>query len=164
MAGDKSKESTQLIIEATSLIDDVFPEVPLIAKLSYAQSYLEIARGIADRVDAISINSVPAHCLTEEERKKCFRWYGGKDPMEKFGGGSISGGPAKLYQGTMLKNISELPDVGVPLIGPGIRKYDDLRILSMLGASAFSFGHVFLPCAPWWRPQRIVNKYLQNRN
>ena len=61
----------------------------------------------------------------------------------------------------MIKNITEL-GMNIPVIGPGVRKYDDLSILTMLGAEAFSFGHVFLPFAPWWRPNRIVRRYLQS--
>ena len=112
-------------------------------------------------IDAVSINSVSADKLREEERKELFKWYGGKDPLARFGGSSVSGGPARLYQGTMIKNITEL-DMNISVIGPGVRKYDDLNILTMLGAKAFSFGHVFLPFAPWWRPKRIVKRYLQN--
>lgn len=163
MAGDDSPLATDLIVQTVQRIDEVFPEVPLILKLSYGQSYLEISSRVKDNVDAISINSVPASCLSEEERRECFKWYGGEDPTSQFGGGAISGGPARLYQRTMIKNITEL-DMNIPVIGPGVRKYDDINILTMLGAKAFSFGHIFLPFAPWWRPKRIVKRYLQNIN
>ena len=81
--------------------------------------------------------------------------------MEKFGGGSISGGIGVVYQRRMIKEILSVVDV--PVIGPGIRRYSDLVELEALGVQAFSFGHVFLPFAPWWRPKRIIKKYLQSK-
>jgi len=118
---------------------------PLLLKLGFGQPYLVVAQALEGIVEAISINSVP--------------WAIGflckPSPLAKYGGGGVSGKAARFFTWKMVKDLAK--NSKIPVIGPGIWSYDDIKILESLGASAFHFGAIFLR---WpWKPTAFVKRW-----
>lgn len=120
---------------------------PLIAKLSCMHDYTAVARGIAGSVEAISINSIPWPVLFPDV----------KSPLHHFGGGGVSGKIIQLHTWKMVHELSKASTI--PIIGPSIWDYDDIQKVIDHGASAVSFGSVFV-FHPW-RPTRYVRRWIR---
>jgi dihydroorotate dehydrogenase (NAD+) catalytic subunit len=123
--------------------------LPLIAKLSYTQDYLAVAREISkeSRVEAFAINSVPWAAIFPDH----------PSPLEKFGGGGVSG---RIIQGYTWKMVEELAiATSVPVIGPSVWDYEDIQRVTDKGAKAVSFGSVFVRHP--WRPTRFVRRWIR---
>lgn len=116
---------------------------PLIAKLSFAHDYLTIAKNLK-MTQAIAINSIPWSALFPNRTS----------PLERFGGGGISGKLIQPYSWKMLREIASSSKI--PVIGPSVWDYEDIQKIFDLGARAVSFGSVFL-CHPW-RPTLFVRR------
>jgi dihydroorotate dehydrogenase (NAD+) catalytic subunit len=119
---------------------------PLILKISPAQPYILIAQAVREMgIEAFSINSTPWNKIHPNQ----------KSPLEKLGGGGVSGKPT---QSLVLKMIRELHHHSpIPIIGSGVWDYGDIFTLLNAGASAVSFGSIFLRYP--WRPTLYVRKY-----
>jgi len=105
---------------------------PLILKVSPAQPYLEIAEAVENtEIEAFAINSVPWSVYSND-----------KSPLEKFGGGGVSGKAAQPITWKVVKELSQVSSI--PVIGPGVWEYEDIAKLLGLGAKAISFGSIFL--------------------
>ena len=117
---------------------------PLLLKLSVNQDYLNIARETEGQVDAFSINSVPWKVAFPDRMS----------PLVRFGGGGVSGKAARPWSWKMLEDLAR--NVKKPIIGPGVWDYEDMRNLRKLGASAVSFGSIFLHYP--WRPTVFVRR------
>lgn len=118
---------------------------PVIIKVSVDQDYLAIALGLKGIAEAISINSVPW--------KTAFP-NGEISPLHRLekkvggGGGGVSGKPAQKFN---WKAVEALAQQGIiPVIGPSVMEFEDLNRVRKLGASAVSFGTIYLktPCKP----------------
>ena len=117
---------------------------PLIAKLSVAHSIKEIIPSIKGVVEAISINSVLWKIIFPNK----------KNPFDHLGGGGVSG---KIAQPHTWQLVEELANTtSIPVIGPGVWDFEDIEKLRKKGASAISFGSVFLRYP--WRPTIFVQK------
>ncbi|TES95948.1 hypothetical protein E3J85_01555 [Patescibacteria group bacterium] len=118
---------------------------PLILKVSPAQPYLEIADAVENTgIEAFAINSVPWGIYSND-----------KSPLEKFGGGGVSGKAAQPLTWKVVKELSQVSSI--PVIGPSVWEYEDTNRLLGLGAKAVSFGSVFLHYP--WRPTLFAKRY-----
>ncbi len=122
---------------------------PLILKISPAQPYLKIANETQEEVEAFSINSTPWGVIYPNQ----------KSLLAKFGGGGVSGKAAQPLAWEMVRRLSDYSPT--PIIGSGVWGYSDIAKLLELGASAVSFGSVFL-CHPW-RPTLYVRRFYRKK-
>ncbi len=125
---------------------------PVIVKLSAAQDYRAVARGLQRVAQAVGLNSVPWEQV----------YPGRPSPLGRLerrvggGGGGVSGRPAQALNWRAVGEIAA--DGTLPVIAPGIMNYDDLAKVRALGAEAVSFGAIHLR-APW-KPTAIVRRDL----
>lgn len=119
---------------------------PIIYKVSAAQEYLVIARGLEGIAEAISINSVPLEMVFPK---------GDVNPLWKLekrvggGKGGVSGKPAQKHN---WQAVEELAKQGaLPIIAPSIMEFEDMAYVRSLGAKAVSFGAIHFPTYPIWR-------------
>lgn len=133
---------------------------PVILKVSAAQDYVEIAKQLIGVAEAISLNSVPYELVYPPNT--CNR----RSPLWKLekkvggGGGGVSGKPAQVHNWRAVQDlIHHVPEL--PVIGPSIMSYDDLRTLEIMGANAFSFGAIHLRTP--WKPTAIVKQHMSRR-
>ncbi|MEK9135036.1 MAG: hypothetical protein AAB451_01950 [Patescibacteria group bacterium] len=118
---------------------------PILLKLSYAQPYLEIARILQGTVEAISLNTIPWKTIFGEI----------PSPLAKYGGGGISGPVAKPLTRIMIEDLAR--ETKIPIIGSGVWDYADIQRLWDFGASAISFGTIFLR---WpWKPTQYIRRW-----
>ncbi len=132
------EEAVENLLESTNL--------PVIAKLGYdpLDHYLKVAKIIAPLVAAFAINSVPWRF-----------WSEGLSPLDRFGGGGVSGRIVQDITWQMVKNLAEHG----PVFGPSVWTYDDLQRVVDCGAAAVSFGSIFL--AHPTRPNAIMVRYQE---
>lgn len=142
-------ESTPQAVEAVARLASILRTAghPLIVKLGYEQPYVPIAKrleGIAEAVHAI--NSVPWATV-----------YPGKpSPLAHLGGGGVSGEVIRPFVREAVHNLVQ--QTALPVIaGGGIYTLQDIEELAALGASAFSFGTLFLRHPT--RPNRLVRQW-----
>ena len=128
---------------------------PIIVKLSVDQDYLTIAGYLKGVVQGISLNSVPWGTVYPGRQSPLWRL----EEKVGGGGGGVSGKPAQYLN---WKAVRELAKQGaVPVIAPSIMSHADLGTVRALGASAVSFGTLFLR-APW-KPTSIVRKEMEKQ-
>lgn len=120
---------------------------PIIVKLSVAHPVEKILPGIAETVEAISINSVPWSIVFPDRRS----------PLVHLGGGGVSGKAAQPFTWGLLKKIVSMTDI--PVIGPGVWEFSDIQKIRDFGAKAESFGSIFMPYP--WRPTKYVRKDIK---
>jgi dihydroorotate dehydrogenase len=130
---DEVMKGVNLVRKATKL--------PIILKLSVAQDYIKIAKSVEGIVEAISVNSVPWHIVFPNQ----------ESPLEKFGGGGVSGVPAQPFMWKVVNSLTVR--TSIPMIGP-VWDYDDIRQVRLFGAKAVSFGSVHIRYP--WRPTAHV--------
>lgn len=121
---------------------------PILLKLSVNQDYLSIAKQTEGFAEALSINSVPWRIAFPDQ----------KSPLEKLGGGGVSGRAAQHYTWKMVKALSDA--CKTPVIGPSVWDYEDMAKLRALGAKAISFGSIFMKYP--WRPTQYVKRDKRN--
>jgi len=146
---------TEVIIRSVCAVVETTNQ-PVTAKLSVAQDYVAIAKGLVGIAEAVSINSVPWEKV-----------YPGKpSPLRRLekrvggGGGGVSGKAAQPFTWEAVRRIcQEVPEM--PVIAPSIWEYDDIAKVRALGAKAESFGAIFLR-APW-RPTAFVRREIRER-
>jgi len=119
-------------------------QLPLILKLSVEHDVVAITAGVSDLVETIAINSVPWSVAFPNR----------PSPLAKFGGGGISGKIAQQFTWSFVRRLSEFTTI--PSIGPSVWDFPDLDSVRQLGASAVSFGSVFMPYP--WRPTLFVQR------
>lgn len=126
---------------------------PIIVKVSATQDYVAIARGLYGFAQAISLNSVPWEVVFPgPENLRTPLWK--LERRVKGGGGGVSGKPAQRFNWRAVKELARLGTL--PVIGPSVMEYGDLRHLRRLGASAISFGAIHLRTP--WKPTSIVKR------
>jgi dihydroorotate dehydrogenase (NAD+) catalytic subunit len=135
--------NSELIISSVKAMKEASRH-PLLLKLSIHQGYAEIAKRTEGIVEAISINSVPWKIAFPEALS----------PLEKFGGGGVSGKVARQWTWKMVEELSN--KCATPVIGPGIWEFEDLDRLRQLGAKALSFGSIFMRYP--WRPTAFIKR------
>ncbi|MBI2484063.1 hypothetical protein HYV71_02675 [Candidatus Uhrbacteria bacterium] len=123
---------------------------PLVVKLSVMHDIEHLVKRLEGLVEAISINTVPWAKMFPDT----------KSPLSKFGGGGVSGKIAQPYTWDMVQRLVAL--TSLPVIGPGVWDYNDIASLRMLGASAISFGSLFMryPWRPTLYARRDTNEIL----
>ncbi len=146
-AGDRSTETALLICEVAARVSPL----PLIAKLSYTHDYVAIAKGLQKikKMEALSINSIPWRVIFPHA----------SSPLEQFGGGGVSGKSIQSLSWKMMKELSAASTI--PVIGPSVWDYEDIRRIFDQGAKAVSFGSVFVHHP--WRPTQFVRRWLRER-
>jgi len=122
---------------------------PLLLKLGVTHDFRKIAAALKGVVEAININSVPWSVAYPDK----------KSPLEKYGGGGVSGRIAQEWTWRMAR---DLVPVGVPVVGPSPWNYNDLQKLFDLGCPAISFGSVFLRHP--WRPTAFVRRWIREHS
>ena len=128
---------------------------PVIVKVSTAQDYLAIARGLEGVAEAVSLNSVPWEQVYPDGRSPLWR-------LEKRvggGGGGLSGRPAQALNWRAVREIAA--DGALPVIAPSVMHYDDLDRVRALGARAVAYGAIHFRTP--WLPTRIVKRDLASR-
>lgn len=143
-----------------------YTTLPVIVKVSVAQDYHAIARGVERFAQAISINSVPWPLAFGDAPSpmECV----GKDK----GKGGVSGKPAQAKNWKAVKDLAA--QGALPVIAPSIMEYKDLAYVKNLGADAVSFGSIHLPdhpvlLKPWTiftnpcKPTRFVLKEMKEK-
>lgn len=138
--------NSQKIINGCRAVKKV-SRFPLILKLSVVHDIRIILPGVEGIVEAISINSVPW--------KTIFPWE--ESPLKHLGGGGVSGKIAQVYTWGLVKEIAD--SYSIPVIGPSVWEFDNIRELKKIGAKAISFGSIFLRYP--WRPTLFVRKDLR---
>ena len=141
-------ENTQKIIKGCEAVKKV-SRFPLILKLSVVHDIKLILPGIKGIIEAVSINSVPWAVI----------FPGEKSPLAHLGGGGVSGKIVQPYTWGFVENL--VSKTSIPVIGPGVWEFSDIRELRKMGARAISFGSIFLRYP--WRPTIFVRKDSQNR-
>jgi dihydroorotate dehydrogenase len=135
-----------------NIVDKLLPfEFPLIVKLSYDQPFEEICKELVGKVAGVDlINSVPWKMLHPKK----------SSPLKRYNlVGGVSGEAIKKYAEDALSRTAKL---GVPIIsGGGISSYDDVKLRFENGASAVSFGSVFIRRP--WLPNEIVRKWSNDK-
>jgi dihydroorotate dehydrogenase len=120
---------------------------PLVLKLSVAHNIYEILPYVRGIVEAISINSVPWKIIFPKK----------ESPLARLGGGGVSGKIAQLFTWKMVEEIVYFSDI--PVIGPSVWDFEDIEDLWRIGASAISFGSIFLIYP--LRPTAFVKKDME---
>lgn len=142
------QQNTQAVMDTAKAVKKVSPW-PLMLKLSCAHDYLSIAKALEGIVGAVSINSVPWPVAFPDK----------KSPLEKFGGGAVSGQRAQAFNWKMVSELAA--HTKTPVIGASVWNYEDIEKLFGLGAKAVAFGSIFLRHP--WRPTRFVRRWKKNR-
>jgi dihydroorotate dehydrogenase len=146
---DHDLSEADIVINSVKAVKQVSVH-PIILKLSVAQDYLEIVAGLADIVEAVSLNSVPW--------KMAFPSIP-FSPLRSLGGdGGVSGRPAQECNWTAVRNLS-LQGL-VPVIGSSVMEFDDMEEVRELGAEAVSFGAIHF-LGPW-KPTSFIEKESKN--
>lgn len=117
---------------------------PLILKLSVLNNVKRIVDETKGIVEAYSINSIPWKFIFPDK----------KSPLEKFGGGGVSGRVAQPYTWDLAFRLMDMSPV--PVIAPSIWNFKDMDILKSMGAEAISFGSIFTLYP--WRPTMFVRR------
>ncbi|MFH1968211.1 MAG: hypothetical protein ABIJ84_02395 [bacterium] len=117
---------------------------PIWLKLSVAHDAETIVRATQDMVEAFDINSVPWNIAFPNK----------KSPLEKYGGGGVSGKIAQRFTWPFAEKLQSMTDV--PVIAPSVWDFKDISTLRAKGFKAFSFGSVFLRYP--WRPTLYAKK------
>jgi dihydroorotate dehydrogenase (NAD+) catalytic subunit len=117
---------------------------PLWVKLSVAHKASTIVSRLNGIAEALSINSVPWRIIFPTRTS----------PMEKYGGGGVSGKIAQPITWSFAQELQSIADI--PVIAPSVWDFGDIAELRAKGFKAFSFGSVFL-CHPW-RPTLYVRR------
>lgn len=131
------------IVEGCKVIKEV-TRFPLILKLSVAHDADYIIPQISGLVEAISINSVPWEMILSDI----------ESPLARFGGGGVSGKVVQPLTWGMVERLKMITEI--PVIGPSVWDFEDIKKLRELKADAISFGSVFLRYP--WRPTLFVRK------
>ena len=128
---------------------------PLIVKVSAAQDYRAIARGLVGTAEAVALNSVPWEQVFPDRRSPLHRL----ERKVGGGGGGVSGRPAQALNWRAVREIAA--DGTLPVIAPSIMDADDVETVRSLGAQAVSYGaiHLLTP----WKPTVIVKRDLAAR-
>jgi len=141
------KKGTEKVVESCRVIKES-SNLPLILKLSVIHDMESIIRGTESYIEAISINSVPWKIVFPDKIS----------PLAKQGDGGVSGEVIQPYTWKMVRNITDF--TCIPVIGPSVWEYEDLRRIRDFGAKAVSFGSVFrYP----WRPTLYVRREIKDK-
>ena len=77
-----------------------------------------------------------------------------RSPLANLGGGGVSGKAAQPFTWELVKKLATL--TSIPVIGPSVWDFDDLKKIRGIGAKAISFGSIFLYHP--WRPTLYVRQ------
>lgn len=141
------QQNTQTVMDTAKALKKISPW-PLMLKLSCTHDYAAIARALEGEVEAVSINSVPWPIAFPDK----------KSPLQKFGGGAVSGKRAQPFTWKMTAELAR--ETKIPVIGASVWDYEDIDKLFGLGAKAVAFGSVFLRYP--WRPTHFVRRWKKN--
>lgn len=123
------------IIESCKIVRNK-SNFPIILKLSVAHDIERILPEVEDSVDAIAINSIPWSIIFPNR----------KSPLDRFGGGGVSGKIAQPFYQEFIRKIRDISDI--PIIAP-VWDIEDLISAKLNGANAFSFGSVHIQDPTW---------------
>lgn len=117
---------------------------PVLVKLGVTHEPSTIVPRLTGVAEALDINSVPWRIAFPNR----------KSPLEKYGGGGVSGKIAQPFTWAFAQELQKMTDI--PVIAPSVWNFEDIAVLRQKGFKAFSFGSVFL-CHPW-RPTLYVRR------
>lgn len=146
--GDDLLANTENIIKSCEIVRSI-SHFPVILKLSTVHDVSNIVNRVEDFVEAFSINSVPWTAIFPQQQS----------PLASLGGGGVSGRIAQPFTWKLVEELSKITTV--PIIGPSVWDYEDIERLRAIGASAISFGSIFLRYP--WRPTLFVRKDQKRR-
>ncbi len=139
-------KNSQLVVDSCLAVAETSWH-PVGLKLSVVHDAEKIVPAVQDLVEFFSVNSVPWHIIFPNR----------KSPLEKLGGGGVSGKIAQPFTWPFAEKLQTMTDI--PVIAPSVWDFQDLALLRKKGFRAFSFGSVFL-CHPW-RPAMYIRKDLK---
>lgn len=124
------QDSRNVVRAATALKRST--ELPIVVKLSESHDLEFLGGALQGIAGAFDINAVAWNRV----------FPGAKSPFEHLGGGAVSGKIAQPWTWEAVRQLTEHSDI--PVIGPSVWAYEDIGQLRDNGASAISFGSVFL--------------------
>lgn len=133
-----------LVIDSVEAVKSISCH-PILLKLSIVHDIGRIVPATEGMVEAYNINSVPWRIVFPD----C------KSPLEKYGGGGVSGKSAQPFTWPFAEQLQSMTDV--PVIAPSVWDYNDIEFLRVREFRAISFGSVFLRYP--WRPTLYVRRY-----
>lgn len=136
-------ENTDVVVRSAEMVKSISRH-PILVKLSVVHDAKKIMPRLAGIAEALDINSVPWKLVFPAQ----------KSPLERFGGGGVSGKIAQPFTWPFAEKLQAMTDI--PVIAPSVWDYEDLARLRKKGFAAFSFGAVHL-LHPW-RPTSCVRK------
>lgn len=136
-------ENTKEIILGCEAVKKV-SRFPIILKLSVANEVELIVKHVEGMVETLSINSVPWSIAFPRRQS----------PLAHLGGGGVSGKAAQPFTWGLVEKLVKL--TSIPVIGPSVWEFNDIDKLQKIGASAVSFGSIFLRYP--WRPTLFVRQ------
>lgn len=141
--------TTETVVRGVSAVRAVSRH-PIIVKVSTAQEYRAIARGLAGIAEAVSLNSVPWEQACPGARSPLWRL----ERRVGGGGGGVSGRPAQALNWRAVGEMAA--DGALPVVAPSIMDYADLDRVRRLGAKAVSYGAIHFRTP--WKPTAIVRR------
>lgn len=125
------------VIDPNKIIDDCIAikeacDLPLVLKLSVVHNVEEFVPKLEGIIEAISINSVPWSVIYPYT----------KSPLAHLGGGGVSGQIAQPYTWGLVQKLVNI--TSIPVIGPSVWEFEDIKKLRDMGAKAVSFGSIHL--------------------
>jgi len=119
---------------------------PVVLKLSASQNYINIAEKLKNKVSAVSINSVPWKIIFPNKTS----------PLEKFGGGGVSGKVARPFTWRMALSISRIV-YNIPVFIP-VWEAGDLEIIKRMRWNLVpSIGSSSIP-PQFFKPLKIIKR------
>ncbi len=143
VSGSDLQRDPQAVIDACHLAKKVCRH-PLLLKLSVLHDVERIIPAVADCIEALDINLVPWAMVYPDKIS----------PLAHLGSGGVSGRAAQPYNWDLVKRM--VATRKIPVIGPGVWEYRDIARIRALGASAISFGSIFLRYP--WRPTNYIRR------
>ncbi len=143
-------DQVQMVIDSVKAVKRVSRH-PIIVKVSVDQDYLAIVRELVGIAEAVSLNSVPwATAFPNGEKTPLAQL----EKRVQGGGGGVSGKPAQQHNWAAVKALAK--QGLIPVIGPSVMEFEDIKQLCALGAPAISFGAIHLRTP--WRPTTFVKR------
>ncbi len=144
-AQDDTLSNTEKVIRSCEIVANNTRH-PVLMKLSVVHDIETIVPATENALKGFDVNSIPWHVFSNR-----------RSPLEKFGGGGVSGKIAQPYTWTFARKLQAMANI--PVIAPSMWEHEDIGTMRDKGFKVFSFGSVFtvLP----WHPTLCVQEDIE---